>query len=400
MKNYKAIRTICEENRRRSAVVIDEFLIYYAASRNNLEHKMNQQFAAYSHVTRKLEKEWVNMLKSQYIAHKIFKKEGLIKKYLNHTALQRLSREEMSFLEQQAKHPWKFIFSVISSEPAEDFFIMDEVFTGEQYTLFSPGITKLLKERPAILWFNLIGYNGACWQSFGPIGAYNSFTPDDIYFFATELRPGIEEETEIIEDLENNPIPYMMMLSGANYPFTYHKKDQIVHVMSEFDLDSIKTTELKKSFRTEYNNGVYKFTLNNWGEHPHFAHAYFDERINIIVFTAMTDRGFSELVTGINAYGYHFPDIPLFRVNTSMLVTAEKILKKEMVLNEYEGLFHIESSEQEKEVVDNLNDFIALVLPDINAGRKPDIEAAAGKAGVDIQTARDLVKMVIGKTKQ
>ena len=92
----------------------------------------------------------------------------------------------------------------------------------------------------------------------------------------------------------------------------------------------------------------------------------------------MTDHGFSELVKGINAYGYHFPIIPLFRVNTSMFVTAKEILKKEMVLNEYE-------------------DF---VLPDINEGRTPDIEASAKKAGVDIETVRDVVEMIMGKTKR
>ena len=71
----------------------------------------------------------------------------------------------------------------------------------------------------------------------------------------------------------------------------------------------------------------------------------------------------------------------------------------EMVLNEYEDLFHIESSEETKKAVADLNTFVALVLPDINAGRTPDIEASAKKAGVDIETARDVVKMLMGKTK-
>jgi hypothetical protein len=40
---------------------------------------------------------------------------------------------------------------------------------------------------------------------------------------------------------------------------------------------------------------------------------------------------------------------------------------------------------------------MAMILPDINAGRKPDIETYAKKAGVNIETARDLVKNVLGK---
>jgi len=397
MKNYEAIRTICEENSRRSSTVIDEFLIYYAASRNNLEPKMNQRFAAYSHVTRKLKKEWVNMLKSQYIAHKIFRKDGLIEKYLNHAALQRFSREEMSFLKKQTIQPWRFSFSVITNEPADDFFIMEDVYSGEQYTLFSPGITKLVKEQSAVLWFNLIGYNGACWQSFGPIGAYTSFEPDDIFFFATELRPEIEDEAGIQEDVENNPVPYMMLLSGANYPVTFHKNDQFVQVMSEYDLDAINTRDLRKSFKTEYNDGIYRFTLKGWGDHPHFANAYFDERERAIVLTAMTDRGFRALVAGLNEYGNDFSDEPFIRVNPSMLLTAQDILKKKITLNEYDELFKQEPSVQVQGELDKLNAFMAMVLPDINAGREPDIEAHAKKAGVDVETARELVQSLIDR---
>jgi hypothetical protein len=47
--------------------------------------------------------------------------------------------------------------------------------------------------------------------------------------------------------------------------------------------------------------------------------------------------------------------------------------------------------------VGNARDPRQFILPDINAGREPDIESAAKKAGVDIKTARDLVKQVLGK---
>jgi hypothetical protein len=205
---------------------------------------------------------------------------------------------------------------------------MQDVFCGEHYTLFSPGITELIHKEHPILWFNLVGFNGMCWQS---------FKPDDIFLFATEIRSDIEDEAAILEDVENNPIPYMMMLSGANFPLTYHKNDQMVQVMSEFDLDSINTKELRKSFKAEYNNGIYRFTLNNWGEYPHYVNAYYYERKRIIILSAMTDRGFRALAAGMNSYGYDFPDESFIRVNTSMLVTAKDIFKKkEIILNEYD----------------------------------------------------------------
>jgi len=95
---------------------------------------------------------------------------------------------------------------------------MEDVFSDQEFLLYSPGVTKTLEDQSIILWFNLISFNGACWQSFGPIGTYKSFEPDDIFFFATELNPEIADEQELLANLEENPIPYMMLLSGGNYP--------------------------------------------------------------------------------------------------------------------------------------------------------------------------------------
>ena len=130
MEDYKAIKAICEENQKISSTVIDEFLLYYAASQNKLEREMNQYFAKYKHVTRNFQKEWINRLKSQYIAHTIFKKDGSIGKLLNHAEMQRLNAIEMNFLELQAKYAWKFSFSVINENPAEDFYYMVDIFSG------------------------------------------------------------------------------------------------------------------------------------------------------------------------------------------------------------------------------------------------------------------------------
>ena len=397
MKDFETIKLICEENSKISSKVIDEFLLYYAADRNNLEHEMDQRLASYKHITRKFQKEWINRLKAQYLAHKIFRKDGLIKSYLNHTALKKLNIEEKNYLEFQAEHPWRFSFSMIKINPAEDFYVMEDVFTEEEFLLFSPGVTKTLEDQSVILWLNLISFNGTCWQSYGPIGAYKSFEPDDIFFFATELKPDIVDEQELMVNLEHNPVPYMMLLSGANTPLIYNKEDQLIHVMAEYDLDSINTKSLTKSFKTEYNKGVYRLSLKNWSKPPHFSQAYFDEKRKIILLSSMTDRGFSALAEGLNEYDYNFSADPFLRINLSMISTASDILKRKIRLIEYEDLFSIETSQPDQENLDKLNTLLKSVLPDINAGREPDIEALAVKAGVDIQIARDIIKQIMGK---
>ena len=116
------------------------------------------------------------------------------------------------------------------------------------------------------------------------------------------------------------------------------------------------------------------------------------------MFNYVTESGFRGLVDEVNAYGYRFSVTPFLKVNATMVVTTQKILKKKVVLNEYDDLFHVDPSEEEQKTVDDLNAFMALVLPDINAGRTPDIEAAAEKTGVHIESARDMVEMVMAKT--
>ncbi len=399
MSDFKKIKQICEENSKISSKVIDEFLIYYAAERNNLEQEMNNRFAAYKHIIRKFPNELTNRLKAQYIAHKVFKQEGLIKSYLNHSALRNLPEKDRNFLVSQADQSWRFSFSIIKNNPAGNFYMMEDVFSNEEYLLYSPGITKTLESQSALLWLNLISYNGSCYQSFGPIGAYMSFEPDDIFFFASELNPDITEAEELLTNLEYNPLPYMMLVTGADIPLVYNKEYQIVNVIAGYDLDKINRKDLTKSFKSEYKKGVYMLSLKNWSDPPHFSQAYFDENQNIILLTSMTDRGFRALSEGLNEYGFDFSADPFLRVNLSMLTTAADILKRKIRLNEYENLFSKETSQPDKENLDKLNALLKFVLPDINAGREPDIEFLAAKAGVDIETARDLISQIRGKFK-
>lgn len=372
--------------------MIDEFLLYYAVEKYNLERDLNLKLGKFSHITNKFPKEWVNRLKSQYIIHKVFKAEGLIGKMLNHASLQRLDREGIGFLEFQAAHPWKFSFSIIKDIPANNFFVMEDVFSEEEYLLYSPGITKTSADQTIILWFNLIGFNGSCWQSYGPIGAYRSFEPDDIFFFATEMDPGIADETDLLNHLENNPVPYMMLLSGANYPLVINKGHQMLLCTAEYEVSHLNPESLSDRFKTEYNEGIYRLCLKKLAGPPHFSQAYFNKAKKILALSAMTERGFRSLVEGLNACGYGFSNEPDIRVHLTMVTTASDILRKRINLLPYEHLFDKESTPNQKDNLDKLNDLLKLALPEINAGRQPDIKALAKKAGVDPQVAEEVIR--------
>lgn len=398
--DYSVFRKQCEKNSLISKRVIDDFLISYAARHHDLEKKVSLHFSKYRHVLSLFERTEVGRFQAQYIAHKIFREGGLIDKYLRNPALNRLPGEERKFLEEQASFPWRFSFSEITGEPARDFFVMKDVFTGEEYLLFSPSIGSLKTRSSILLWLNLIGFNGYCWQSYGPIGEFRCFGPDDVYFFSTEKNPAIEDYDGVLTDIEEDPLPYMLLISGSAYPRTYYKDDELIVVMSEYELQNPDTVKLKKKFISEYNEGVYRFTHRELGKHPHFAQIYFNETDKSLLFHTMTLSGFSRLVEEYNSLGYNVQDVPYLKVHLQMVTTAESILKTKIVLNEYEHLFRKDTDTGSDEHTKKTNEFLKLVIPQINEGLEPDISEAARISGLDPVTATEIVNHILKQVRK
>lgn len=393
--DFDTIQAHCEANTAISASLIDDFLIDYAAEREKLPHEMDLRFGTYRHIARQFQPSVVNAMKAQYIGHRIFRERGYIHKFLNHSAMRRLDPKAWEYLEAQSRVPWKFSFSVIKDNPAENFYEMYDVFTDQSFLLFSKGVTTILTEGPVVLWLNLIGFNGYCWQSFGPIYPYQSFDPDDIFFFASELNTAVESEEDLLADVERNPVPYMMLFSGSQLPLTPHKNDDLVQSIAWYDQESFETGALKKDFQVEYAEGVHRFGLKRWNEFPHFATAFYKEDEKLLNLVSMTDRGFRKLVTKLNAYGLSLPEEPQAHVHPSMLFTTNSILRKDINLNPLDNLFHTETSREADEHINQVNVLLSLAIPDINAGKTPDIETMARVAGLDTETAKEILESMI-----
>lgn len=391
MTDFETMKKICERNFRLSETVIDNYLLYYAGENDNLAREFDQRIGVYKHVTRDLEPSMIARLKSQYIVHRVLKKNGLLRKYLNHAEIKRLPPEELEYLSGMLDRPWRFSYSIIVDKPAADFYQMEDVFTGEPFLIYSRSTTKTLEQYTPMLWFNLISFNGACWQTFGPVSFFLSFDADDIFFFATERNPRVEDGDTLLEDVEKNPVPYMLLLLGAGHPITVDKQDEIVMLLSQCDVKTLDPESLRNDFSIASQSGVYRITLKKWDEPPHLAAAYLDQEENLLTVSAMTDRGFAALVEKLNEHGSKIPADADLRVHPTMIITAEDILKKKIELNPYEGLFPPESTPESKGAVEKMNVFLQSVLPDINAGRIPDIESLAKAAGIDVSLAEQLV---------
>ncbi len=398
MKKFNQILERCNEDSRLLETTVDQFLLYYAADRYKLARQFDKKIASFRHVIRDLEDGWVNMFKSQYIGSQIFKQEGLINKIINHSALDIFNDEEMTFLKSQTEYPWRFSFSRIIGNPAKHFYQMEDVMSGEVDLYYSQSITTILQANSVQLWFTLSNFNGMCRQCYGPVMHFSGFEKEDIDFYATEVNNGnwISDTDELMDIVHENPIPFQMLIHGSMLPVVYHKEHQFVKNYAEYSDESFESSVFKDHFKVEYADSVYKMSLHKWSEFPHFAQVYYDENEEALFLMALTDFGFLKLAESMNELGYQISETPDFRVNQGMASTAEKILKRKPKTFEYDQPFSVESEEDE-ERSNKINQVMAEIIPDINAGKMPDVERLAKQAGMETEDLRDLVEQLMEK---
>lgn len=398
--DFEALRRMCMENATLSKTLIDDFLLYYAARRNGIDRTFVTRLNRYADVVAGMPEEWLGRAAAQFMAHRIFRRGGLMEKYIHDPGIKALGEKEHNYLTRCVNHPWRFSFSKVVGSPAEDFYQMQDVFRGDSFLLFSPGTTATIANRKVALWLNLVGFNGACWESYGPIGGFADFEPDDIFFYATELNPEIDSDDGLVEDIERNAVPYMILLAGSNYPMVFNKEDQIIHCMAYVDVGTLDTALLKDRFVMAYSNGVCRLALKQWSDYPHFAVAYYDDLERLLVLTAMTDRGFEFLSSALNQQGYAVPEYPEIRVQTSTVHFTSKVVGREIAVNPYERYFSTPADPAVDEQLKKINTLLGLALPDINEGREPDVAALAREAGVEEEVARDLLKQAMKRIRE
>ncbi|SHN17965.1 hypothetical protein SAMN04488057_109117 [Cyclobacterium lianum] len=401
MNDYKAIEAHCRVNSAISAKVLDEFLLYYAAQKNKLDREADLRLGTYRHITQTVDKSWYNLLKSQYIIHKVLKDGGLIHKYLSHVAVKNLEDEQRAWLGEQAAIPWRFSFSRVLDSPQAGFYNMEDVFTEEKYLLYSPGMADISKDGDIELWFNLIAFNGSCWQTYGPLAGYRSFSADDIFFYATEVNSSISDEEELMQDVDKNPVPYMMLFGRSNYPLTIHEGQVLELVLSELDDIILNEADLENEFEVDRIDMVYRIKLPGMENKPHFAAAYYDQEAKFLQVTAMTETGYMGLVKAFKKLGVSVGVPADIYVRPSMLTAAQEILKKEIELMPYELLFEEDLDQEDPDVeMKKLNELMALALPYINAGKEPDLEALADEVGLDLEGNREVITALFDDIKQ
>ena len=396
MEDFLKIKKACEQNTALSVAILDRFLLSYAAEKDKLGKEADQKLHVYRHIIEKFGRHWFDMLKSQYIIHRLMKSGGLITKYLKHAAISNLDENKRNWMAFQSENPWRFTFSEVKSQPEKDFYQMEDVFSGENYLLYSPSIKDIVsRDGEKELWFNLIGFNGTCWQTYGPLSGYASFSPDDIFFFATELNHLIEDEATLMMDVDKNPIPYMMLFAGSTQPSVGHEGERLVMVITEEKRSVPNVQEMETDFNVSYTGGVYRLGLKELEASPHFAVAYYNEKGQTIQATALTEKGFESLVDALGKFGINLNKNADIYLGPSMHNTAQEILKREIELMPLELLFEQENEEEMDEELKKLNELAGLAVAAITAEKEPDLEALAAQVGIDLENNRQVIEKII-----
>jgi hypothetical protein len=266
---------------------------------------------------------------------------------------------------------------------------MFDVFTGETFLLFSPTMSREMSDTPMIrLWLNLILFNGMCWQTYGPVVYFHSFDADDIFFFSTELDPSIDTDEALQAGLEENPVPYMMLVNGSRSPLIFDRDKEVHFVKVECDCDRLDTANLSDLLKMECSNGIYRFLHPVWSSGPHFAECHFDDADRVLKLTATTMEGFLRMREELMRLGVELPEEPTVAVHPGMVSLAESLLKREIKVNPYAGLFSGSSGRALEYVAHDR--FIEAALACLTNGLEPNLESMARDAGIPIDAARSI----------
>ena len=420
--NYSSIENHCKAKAAVSASAIDRKIMYHAAARYGLDKKFDQELKKYPKVLKATDEAAINYMKAMFITKQIFGEKGLIHAYIEKGQLREYTNEEKTFLIEASQHPWKWSYAVIKENPSPNFFVMTDVFSEEEYLLYSPSMQNILVTERPVMWFNLIGFNGQCHQTFGMLYTFTSLTMDDIYYFATEVDKEVDTDEEILALIDKNPIPFLLLYNFSQTPVVVSHDHVVRYFYSLEDCKEVPIDKFKKDFRISSHPPYLVLELLTHETFPHFARAIFNQDLEEIDLFSMTGEGFHALQQALAAKGLLFSEAPHVIVSPEMKVIIKQILGKEMDILMFSNIVDkaeakhllakitdhppakLKNESDDADVIEEasseqINAFMGALIPHINAKKPVDLEALSKAHGLTLKDATILyhqIKKIVG----
>ncbi len=392
--NFEDMEKYCSDQSVIIDMLVDKKLLEYCILREKLADKFLKLLRRISDIVNEMPNEWEEMIFPQYVAYYLFKKGGFVNKYIHDRNLCPEDSSIKDYLTFQIESPWKFSFCEPINCPASGFYNMVDVLTKEEFFLYSPALEDILEETNGVqMIFVLMNDNGECWQTYGVVAYFQGILPSDLFFFAKQIDNSIMFNEQVYEVVENNPIPFMALFSGAQVPLVYNKKFLMQRNSSEYYEEDFDVESFSELFEIEKKHPLYKLSLKNgWSNFPHFTACYYHAKKKRLIITALTDEGYKKIVRAFNTLGYDLPEQPENNATLHMINMAKRILKIDTELNPYEESFIEKKSDEPNPELEKMNLFLRHLLDAHNANEDYDIEYLADQCDIDMDTARQLEK--------
>jgi hypothetical protein len=395
MTDQRTLDQRCMNDSRTLESLLDDFLLSYSDEREHLSRGIAKALRPYLRILEEMPGGWGDFLTAQLMAHKLFGEVALARKYRLHTALLRRSRDEVDFFEYQLQHPWRWRFMRLLGESGKHFYNMVDVCTDETFLMRSSALTTIVQEhrRPSMLLL-LTFHSGDCLQTYGPMMSFAGMLLSDILPLARMIDTRICVIEDVPASLDRNPLPFIMLWHYGNIPIVVHKKDVFVSHYLEMPNTAFTPDAQRTHFHIENIDDIFHLGLKRWNMHPHFCELYYDRKMRLLIARSMTERGWEKLTHALAGCGIHVDDSAVLRLSMFGCKIAEEHFNKTFSVAGYEQLFAPKIPKEQQEELDSINLFLQYYLEDVNADGAGDVRRAAAAAGISVETAQEIVRVV------
>ncbi|OHD57450.1 MAG: hypothetical protein A2Y33_05630 [Spirochaetes bacterium GWF1_51_8] len=304
----------------------------------------------------------------------------------------RLNQGEMASLETFSDYRCFYSFFTVEQEFGMDFFAIYDHFSGDEYILYSPGLTRILLNHYQTFLFLIIDTGDIC-VTYGDLMAFKSLEIEDIFYFTKKLISESADIEHLSQEVDLYPMYYKTLYYISEVPGIISRGFGQYYCMDSYHLKKWKPDGgLTKNFILEKNQGLWYGKLKGReGETPHFASFYYDEQDEMLYLSALTEFGYEKLVKVVSKF-LEIDGEPEWLISMSVYALVHEHIGAEDKYKEYSQLFNEKKRDSESELLESINNALEEIQDLKNNGKTFDIHKIAKKYNISEEEVREIIK--------